>query len=90
MPATIKTRIIRIGNSRGIRIPKILLEQVHLSEDEEVELELKQNQIIVRPMRETRHGWESAFKVMVEHDNENLLDGDELIATEWDEEEWEW
>lgn len=90
MPATIKTRIIRIGNSRGIRIPKILLEQAHLSEDEEVELELKQNQIIVRPTREMRHGWESAFKVMVEHDNENLLDGEELKATEWDEEEWEW
>lgn len=90
MPTTVKTRIIKIGNSQGIRIPKLLLEQVHLTENEEVELEIKQDQIIVRPLHEVRYGWESAFKEMAEHDDDKMLDEDVLIVTDWDEEEWEW
>ena len=45
MPTVVKTRIVKIGNSQGIRIPKLLLEQSNLGE--EVELELEQDQIIV-------------------------------------------
>ena len=42
-----KTRLIKIGNSQGIRIPKLLLEQVGLAN--EVELEVQQDQIVIRP-----------------------------------------
>lgn len=90
MPTTVKTRIIKIGNSQGIRIPKLLLEQVHLTENEEVELEIKQDQIIVRPSHEVRYGWESAFREMAEHDDDKMFDGDMLVTTDWDEEEWKW
>ena len=90
MPTAVRTRIIRIGNSQGIRIPKLLLEQVNLAEDEEVELELQSNQIIVRPTQEVRHGWAAAFKAMAEHGDDEMLDADVMSTSEWDETEWEW
>ena len=83
-----KTRIIKIGNSRGIRIPKVLLEQSGLSE--EVELEVQGRQIILRPAERTRRDWEEAFRSMAEHDDDRLLDGDLAGQTRWDEEEWQW
>jgi antitoxin MazE len=88
MSTVIKTRVIKIGNSQGVRIPKLLLEQTNLGE--EVELELQQNQIIIRPAYQVRHGWEEAFKAMAERGDDELLDGDVSISTTWDEEEWEW
>ena len=57
-----KARIIRIGNSQGIRIPKPLLEQSGLGE--EVELEVQHHQIIIRAAERPRQGWEAAFQSM--------------------------
>ena len=67
-----KTRIIRIGNSQGVRIPKLLLEQSHLSE--EVELEAQQHQIIIRSAEKPRQRWAEAFKAMAENGDDCLLD----------------
>jgi antitoxin MazE len=86
MSTVIKSRIVKIGNSQGIRIPKLLLEQSNLGE--EVELVLQADQIVVRPIHRVRHGWEEAFKVMSEQGHDELLDGDALVSTDWDEEEW--
>jgi antitoxin MazE len=86
--AVIKSRIVKIGNSQGIRIPKLLLEQSNLGE--EVELVLQEDQIIVRPVQHVRQGWEEAFKAMSERGNDELLDADAFAPTSWDEEEWEW
>ncbi|RME42820.1 MAG: AbrB/MazE/SpoVT family DNA-binding domain-containing protein [Caldilineae bacterium] len=83
-----KTRLVKIGNSRGVRIPKFLLDQVNLGE--EVELALQKDQIIVRPAHRPRRGWEEAFREMAERGDDALLDGDVVPATTWDEEEWEW
>ena len=69
-----KTRIIKIGNSRGIRIPKVLLEQSGLGE--EVELEVQDRQIVIRPAERPRQGWEEAFRSMAEHEDDRFLDGD--------------
>ena len=88
MPTVVKTRIVKIGNSQGVRIPKFLLNQTGLGE--EVELALQQGQIIVRPVYRVRHNWEDQFKAMAEQGDDRLLDGDILIPTVWDEEEWEW
>jgi antitoxin MazE len=85
---TIKTRIIRIGNSQGIRIPKLLLEQSNLVE--EVELELQDEQIILRPAHPARHGWEEAFQRMAALGDDHLPNGEDLPSTDWDDEEWEW
>jgi len=88
MPAVVKTRIINIGNSQGICIPKLLLDQTDLGE--EVELELRGDQIMIRPGYHARHNWEDRFKAMAERGDDKLLGGDLVIPTAWDEEEWEW
>jgi len=67
-----KARIVRIGNSQGIRIPKLLLERSNLGE--EVELEAEDNRIIIRSTRQARQDWESAFRTMAERGDDELLD----------------
>jgi antitoxin MazE len=83
-----KTRIVRIGNSRGVRIPKPLLEQSGISD--EVEMEVEDRQIVIRPVVHPREGWASAFKEMAERGDDALLDPDVGGSPEWDDEEWEW
>jgi len=88
MSTIVKTRIVKIGNSQGIRIPKILLEQSNLGE--EVELELELDQIVVRSVRVVRQGWDDAFQAMSVQGDDELLDGETLALSAWDEDEWEW
>jgi antitoxin MazE len=90
MTRAVKTHIVKIGNSQGIRIPKLLLEQANFAENEEIELEVQENQIVIRRSGEPRHGWDAAFKVMTEQGDDVLLDGEVRSTTDWDEEEWEW
>lgn len=81
-----RTRIIKIGNSQGIRIPKPLLEQSRLGE--EVEIEAQRGRIVIQPAHRPRHGWEEKFKAMHQRGDDRLLDGD--VVSKWDEKEWEW
>lgn len=83
-----KTRIVKIGNSQGVRIPKLLLERSNLAE--EVELEAEDNRIIIRSMKQPRQDWERAFRAMAERGDDALLDKDLLTHTRWDEDEWQW
>lgn len=87
MTTTIKTHIVRIGDSQGVRIPKLLLEQVDLGE--EVVLEVQDRQLIIRAARTNRQGWAEQFQRMAERRDDALLD-DDLIESVWDNEEWEW
>lgn len=88
MSTILKTRVVKIGNSQGIRIPKLFLEQTQLGE--EVELELQPNQIVIRPARRPRAGWDQAFQSMAEQRDDQLIDADALLQTTWDEDEWTW
>lgn len=88
MSTVVRSRIVRIGNSQGIRIPRLLLEQSDLRE--EVELVVQQGHIIVRPAHCVREGWDEAFKAMVEREDDDLVEGELLFSNDWDEEEWEW
>jgi antitoxin MazE len=83
-----KTRIIRIGNSQGIRIPKLYLQQTGLSE--EVELDVQDNEIVIRRVGQPRQGWAEAFSSMAEHGDDRLLDKDLRSQSRWDEAEWQW
>ena len=85
---TVKTRIIQIGNSQGIRIPKAILDQLGFTE--EVELEVLPDQLIVRSLHRPRQQWEEAFKAMAAAGDDQLLDEEPLTLTEWEESEWEW
>ena len=86
MSTAIRTRIIRIGNSQGIRIPKILLEQSGIHT--EVEIEVEGDHLTIRPMSQLRLGWDKAFTDMSEQQDDVLFD--DVNATDWDQVEWEW
>ena len=84
---TVKTKVIRIGNSRGIRIPKVILDQCHIND--EVELETKEDCLVIKSAHTAREGWNSAFQKMYENQEDALII-DEAITNEFDEDEWEW
>jgi len=80
------SRIIRIGNSRGIRVPKALLEQAQLPD--EVELQAEPGRLVVKAARHTRAGWLEAAAQMHARGDDRLLEAP--AATRFDVEEWEW
>jgi antitoxin MazE len=61
---TVRTRLIRIGNSHGIRIPKSLLEQVGLRDP--VQIRAEKGRLVVQPEKELRQGWADAFRRMAD------------------------
>ena len=87
---TVMTRVITIGNSRGIRIPKVLLDQIGLKKEEQVELAVERDRLIIRPVRRLRHDWDDQFKLMAQRGDDLLLDAATPSLTRWDAEEWEW
>ncbi len=88
MTTAVKTHIIKIGNSQGIRIPKVLLQQVGLHDEVEVEAQL--GQLVIRPVTLARQGWEQAFQAMAQAGDDHLLDPDPLVETAWEAAEWAW
>jgi antitoxin MazE len=81
-----KARIVRIGNSQGIRIPKPLLEQAGLGE--EVELHVEGSRLVIESARRPRAGWADAFAAMHAASDDALLD--EPTPTSFDQDEWVW
>lgn len=84
-----KTQIVKIGNSQGIRIPKIILEESHIGK--EVEIIAEHEQIIIRSLKKSRSGWYETFKIMAQNNDDRLLDEEYLHnQSSWDEDEWKW
>jgi len=84
--AVVKSKMIKIGNSRGIRIPRAIIEQAGLTDH--IEMVVQGDQIIIRSSSKPREGWAELFSALVkEYEDEKL---DDLILTAWDEQEWEW
>ena len=81
-----KARLVQIGNSRGIRLPKPLIEEAGL--DDEVELRVREGTIVISPAHGPRAGWEEAARQMHEREGDQLLEP--AVPTRFDEEEWEW
>lgn len=86
MGAVIRTQIVKIGNSQGIRIPKLLLKQSGIRT--EVEIEVDDDRLILRAVGRSRLGWEEAFAAMADRQDDILLD--DANTTSWDSSEWEW
>lgn len=84
-----KTKIINIGNSKGIIVPRAIIEQCGLKK--QVSLEVKDNCLIISPDRDrlSRQGWSEAIIAVGDCDNDELLMGDYLDHS-WDEKEWTW
>jgi len=84
----IKTNVVKIGNSQGIRIPKTILEQCHLNRN--VELEPRGNHLVVRSATKPRAGWDEAFEAMTQRGDDTMIDGDRFTETSWEKDEWQW
>lgn len=83
-----RAEIIRIGNSKGLRIPKAIIEQCGLKTF--VDLKVEDHSLIITPYEEdVRVGWEESFKSMAERKDDKLLDIGN-IPTSWDKKEWQW
>ena len=78
--------VVAIGNSKGIRIPKAILEQCNIRD--QVDLEVREGQIILEPVRDApRRDWDEAFRQMAGNRDDRLLIPDGL---DLDTDEWEW
>jgi antitoxin MazE len=82
----IRSKVVKIGNSRGIRIPRTLLEQAGLTD--EIEMTVEGDRLIVFAARQPRSGWAARFAGMADKGDDQLLD--EAVSTQWDENEWTW
>ncbi len=80
-----KASIIKIGNSHGVRIPKPILDQCGF--DREVEMEIHNQELIIKASKHPRKNWAKSFQKMAEVGDDKLLDS---VETEWENEEWEW
>ena len=81
-----KARLVRIGNSRGVRLPKPLIEEARLKE--EVQLRVQDGAVIITSLSRPRSGWAEAARQARNQDHDRLLD--ELTPTEFDQGEWRW
>ncbi len=81
-----RTRLVQIGNSRGVRIPKPLLRQLGL--EDEVELRAEKDALVIAPVKKARSSWARAARLLHERGEDGMLD--EPSPTRFDETEWEW
>lgn len=81
-----KAKIIRIGNSKGIRLPKPVIDQVGLAE--EVDLKVRDGEIVISPANVPRRGWAEAAQALSVAGEDRLLD--DPVPTDFDRDEWEW
>ena len=84
----VKTRIVKIGNSRGVRLPKAVLETSGIGQ--EVELIAEPDRVVIRSANFARKGWEEQFRKMARLGDDRLLDGHTTHPTRWDERDWKW
>ncbi len=82
----VRTKLVQIGNSRGVRLPKPLIEEARLSD--EVELRVRNGAIIVASAAQPRSGWADAARLLHERDEDRLTVP--TTATHFDEKDWAW
>jgi antitoxin MazE len=85
--AVIKAGIVTIGNSKGVRIPKTIREQIGL--EDRVTMTVKGDALVIRPEKRPRGGWEEALKEQAKTGRDELLMPD-MLANRFDETSWTW
>ncbi len=85
---SIIVKIIQIGNSKGIRLSKSLIEQYNMKD--EVLLEAKKDSIVIHPVENSRVDWEKSFEKMRLRGDDMLLDEGTELDSEWEQAEWQW
>jgi antitoxin MazE len=81
-----KTKIVRIGNSLGVCIPKLLIEKAGL--EDEVQLRIVESGLLIEGTSRPRAGWDKAAEKLRARGEDGLLD--EPYLSDFDESEWEW
>ncbi|MFH0823033.1 MAG: AbrB/MazE/SpoVT family DNA-binding domain-containing protein, partial [Pseudomonadota bacterium] len=81
-----RTRIVKIGNAHGVRIPKPLIDQ--MGWEGEVEVSVQRDRIVISPPPRPRADWDEQFRAMAELGDDELLDAP--TPTQWDQDEWQW
>lgn len=82
-----KVKLVRIGNSRGIRIPKVILEQCGLQET--ADLQVERDRLVIARERRPRQDWEKAFVAAGPSSNDEIL-LEALPSNKFDREDWRW
>jgi antitoxin MazE len=82
-----KAKLIAIGNSKGVRLPRSVIEECGFGA--EIEMRVDGGTVVLAPVRGPREGWDAAFARMAEAGDDTLLIPDTL-EHRWDEEEWKW
>jgi antitoxin MazE len=78
--------VVQIGNSKGIRLPKTVIEQCDIID--KLDMEIKDNEIILRPVNKNpREGWADKFKLMAKNGDDKLSIPDSIDI---DMANWEW
>ncbi|NNJ85358.1 MAG: AbrB/MazE/SpoVT family DNA-binding domain-containing protein [Gammaproteobacteria bacterium] len=80
--------LVKIGNSRGIRLSKPVIEQCGFERN--VEIEVRHRELVIRPCNCPRDGWREAFSRMSECGDDELPEHAAQSNPTWDNEEWEW
>ena len=85
-----KAQIIKIGNSKGIRLPKTLLEQCELKD--EVTIRVKNKNLIIASRKKSREGWAKEFEKLTKDQKRTKDDLKDFrqFTTQWEKDEWEW
>lgn len=87
-----RTKLVAIGNSKGVRLPKAVLEAVGLKDA--VDLRVEDGQLVITPARRRRRpreGWEQAIRADIHKNGAPPADRDWLtMPNEWDAEGWQW
>jgi antitoxin MazE len=83
---TVRAQIVKIGNSRGVRLPKLLIDQMGF--ENEVDIFIQRGQLVLRPVARPRQGWNEQFHAMAKNGDDHLID--KAVSTQWDGGEWEW
>lgn len=80
-----RSKIVRIGNSQGVRLPKLMIEQAGLAK--EVDLRVEAGQIVIAAPRKARAGWAEAAQRAHQAGDDRL---EATGSTRFDQTEWEW
>lgn len=78
-----ETSVIKIGNSKGLRLSKTIIEKYNIKD--KVEMILEKGRIILRPVDQPRKNWEREFRKMSENGDDELLIPDVFENEDWEE-----
>lgn len=81
-----RAKLVRIGNSRGVRLPKSFIEEAGLRD--EIDLQIVDSGIVIRPVSTPRAGWGEAARSLGQRGEDGLLD--EVSLSDFDDSEWVW